>query len=126
MNKETKIPVAVFSSAILNEKNIFTQYKDQIRYYFQNFHPDEYKISIGKLKNKLFIDIIEELGYEVEVISQHPKSLMNSNKKIIKENALILFFIHHGSSVMTELLSFAQTLEGKTVIPVHFSEKTGE
>jgi len=122
MNKEAKITVAVFSSAILNEKKIFTEYKDQIRNLLKDFDPAEYEISIGKLKNKLLIEFIKELGYEVKVISQHPKSLHNSNKKIIKDNALSIFFIHHNSSIMIKLLSFAQTLEGKKVVPVHLVE----
>ncbi len=118
MSKE-KIPAAILSSAKLNEKSIFLQYKEQIRNTLLTLEPNKYIISIGKLKNKLMIDFVHELGYEVQVIAQHPKSLKNSNRKIIKENALILFFIYEESSVMMELLAFSWTVLNGAVVPIH-------
>ena len=124
MSQENKIPIAVFASAKLNEIKLFTEYKDNIKDVLKDFDPAQYEISIGKLKNKLLISLLEELGYSVNVISQHPKSLLNSNKKIIKDNALNIFFIYDNSSIMIELLLFSQSLENKASLPIHLSKKS--
>jgi len=129
MNQTDKIPVAVFASAKLNEIELFTEYKEDIKEdikdILKSFDPAEYEISIGKLKNKLLIALLEELGYSINVVSQHPKSLSNSNRKIIKDNALNIFFIYNNSSTMIELLLFSQSLAGKTSLPIHLSKKDG-
>jgi len=121
VSKEKKIPIALFGSAVLNEKKTFLACQEQIGKALEVFDPKEYEISIGKLKNKLLIEYVKGLGYDVNIISQHPKSLLNSNKKIIREHVLSVFLIHHESSIMMELLSYAQAVEGNATVPIHLS-----
>ena len=120
MTTETKMPIAIFSSAIFNEKKVFAEYEAKFKNILKEFDPNKYEISIGKLKNKLFIDFVQKLGYEVNIIAQHPKSLENSNKKIIKDHELMLFFIYDKSSIMMKLLIFAQTFSEKIVVPLYY------
>lgn len=121
LNNEDKVAVAIFASATLNKEEIFTQYKEDIKSTLATLDTDKYIISIGEVKNKLIIAYVKELGYEINVLSQHYKNVLPSNYNIIKANDFIIFFIHEESSRTMNLLSYTQTLKDKTSLPVYFS-----
>jgi len=105
MNSEQKTNFALFASAKLNDKKIFEQYKDSIDNIIKNFDKEKYKFTIGQIKNKLLIEYIQTLGYEVIVKSQHINSLKSSNKKIIRESHGAIFFIFNKSIIFKSLQS---------------------
>jgi hypothetical protein len=122
MNSEQKTNFALFASAKLNDKKVFEQYKDSIDNIIKNFDKEKYIFTIGQIKNKLLIEYIQTLGYEVIVKSQHINSLKSSNKKIIRESHGVIFFIFNKSSIMMELLEYANTCNLAMVLPIYFND----
>lgn len=117
---KSKIKLALFSSGALNEQEIFDQQKDTIENFLKGFKTDEVEITIGNIKNKLIINCIQEIGFNVSIVQQQTASLENSNKKIIRENEMIVFLRYDDSPTMGYLLDYAIEI-GRTTIPVNLN-----
>jgi len=120
MNDIPKVKIALLSSAKLNDKAVFETCRDQIANAVKGFDADSYQFIIGNIKNRVMIEYVKSLGYEVTVVTQHIKSLANSNKKIIRESHGVIFFIYDKSSVMMDLLEYAHACHLDTIVPVYF------
>lgn len=115
-----RIKIAILSSRKLNESNIFDKHKDSIESFIKEFNKDEVVITIGNIKNKLLINFIQGLGFEVTVVTQRSGSLENSNKKIIRENEMIVFLRYDESPTIGYFLDYAIEIGGKNTIPINF------
>lgn len=118
--EESKIKIALLSSRKLNEQEIFNEHKNTIENFIKNFTIDEVKITIGNIKNKLIINCIQDLGFDVSIVQQQTASLENSNKKIIRENEIIVFLRYDNSPTMGYLLDYAIGID-KNTVPINLN-----
>jgi len=121
---ENPIKLAILSSRKLNEKEIFDKHRDTLENVIKGFDPKEVEITIGNIKNKLVINFLRDLGYKVIVVSQRSGSLYNSNKKIIRENEMIVFLRYDESPRIGEFLEYAIAIGGKSTVPININSKS--
>jgi len=121
MSDRRKTNLVLLSSKKLNEKDVFECHKEEIYRIVNGFEPDKYQFTVGKIHHKLLIEYLLTLGYEVNEIPQHPKSLDNSNKKLIRESDGAIFLIYNQSSIMMQLLEYAHQCKLAMVMPLHFN-----
>lgn len=116
-----KVKLAIFSSRKLNEQSTLNKHKSTIENIIQNFKPNEVEITIGNIKNKLIINLLQSLEFDVLVIQQNNNSLYNSNLRIIEENEIIIFLRYEESPTIDEFLDYAAKLGSKVTIPVNLN-----
>jgi len=123
---EEPIKLAILSSRKLNEKEIFDKHKNTLENAITSFDPKEVEITIGNIKNKLVIDLVKDLGYKVIVVSQSKggMGLYNSNKKIIRENEMIVFFRYDESPTISEFMDYAIEIGGRSTLPININSKS--
>ena len=96
------------SSRFLNENNNLEDYKNEIENFLDKVIPVDAVITMGNLKNGPMIEFINSIGYVINKKRQHPQSLYNSNRMLIRENDLVIFLIHNNSANMTDFLEYAR------------------
>lgn len=121
-NMENKIKVAILSSRKLNENDIFNKHKETIKSVMSSYSINEVDITIGNIKNKLLIDFIQELGFNVIVKRQSVPSLENSNKKIIREHEMVIFFNYEESPHISNFIDYAIEVSIPTILPINLSK----
>lgn len=100
----------IMSSRFLNENNNLDNYKSKIEEFLADVIPENTVITMGNLKNGPMIKYVNSLGYEVNKKRQHPESLYNSNRMLIRQNDLVIFLIHNNSANMTDFLEYAKEM----------------
>jgi len=123
---EEPIKLAILSSRKLNEKEIFDKHKNTLENAITSFDPKEVEITIGNIKNKLVIDLVKDLGYKVVVVSQSRggMGLYNSNKKIIRENEMIVFFRYDESPTIGDFMDYTIEIGGRSTLPININSKS--
>ena len=96
------------SSRFLNENNNLENYKNEIENFLEKVIPMDAVITMGNLKNGPMIQFIDNIGYIVNKKIQHPQSLYNSNRMLIRQNDLVIFLIYNNSANMTDFLEYAK------------------
>jgi len=103
-----KKTVVILSSAILNNQDELQEYSCKIKKFLKNNIPKNYLLSIGIIKNRQLINYLHDNGYEINEINQHPNSLKNSNKKLIRNNDLVIFFNYPNSPYIDKYIQYAK------------------
>ena len=101
----------IMSSKFLNENNNLENYKSEIEEFLVDVIPENAVITMGNLKNGPMIKFINSIGYVVNKKRQHPQSLYNSNRMLIRQNDLVIFLIYNNSANMTDFLDYAKEMD---------------
>ncbi len=111
MDKQTK--VVILSSEQLNNIQMLEKYSQEIELFMKENIPNNPLITIGVIKNVNLINYFQNNGYEITRKPQRSGSLENSNKKLIRDNEIVLFFNYPDSSKITEFIGYVNGLDGK-------------
>jgi len=96
------------SSRFLNENNNIKDHQTEIESFLDKVIPIDAVITMGNLKNGPMIKFINSIGYDINKKRQHPESLYNSNRMLIRQNDLVIFLIYNNSANMTDFLEYAR------------------
>jgi len=110
-----KINVVILSSAQLNDSEVLKEHSSEIINFLTSHLPSESFITIGVIKNVNLINFLEENGYEISRKNQRLGSLENSNKKLIRENDLVLFFRFLNNPNIDDFIEYAKQIDGKNI-----------
>ena len=116
--EETK--VVILSSEKLNDLDILEKYYDEIKEFLDTNLPKNSFITIGNIKNGNLINFLKTKGYLINKKLQHVNSLENSNKKLIRENDMIIFFHYNKSSIIRNFIEYAQNFDSKEIKILNF------
>ena len=103
----------IMSSRFLNDN--LKDYQSEIEIFLNKVIPANAVITMGNLKNVPMIKFIDSVGYQVNKKRQHPDSLYNSNRMLIRQNDLVIFLIHNNSANMTDFLEYAKEVNVKQI-----------
>lgn len=105
----------IMSSRFLNDNDNLKDHKTEIENFLNKIIPINAVITMGNLKNVPMIKFIDSIGYKVNKKRQHPDSLYNSNRMLIRQNDLVIFLIHNNSANMTDFLEYAKEVNVKQI-----------
>ena len=109
------------SSRFLNENNNLEDYQTEIENFLNKVIPKDAVITMGNLKNGPMIKYINSIGYDINKKIQHPQSLYNSNRMLIRQNELVIFLIYNNSANMTDFLEYAKEVNVNKIEVLYLS-----
>ncbi len=102
-----KIIVQVLASKTLNGTINLKLYSEEIEAFLKKNIPKNAVIRIGTFKNDKTAEFLKQLNYEVEIIEQNWRILLELNKGMIDTSEIILIFQHNDISNMTVFYEYA-------------------
>ena len=111
-----KIKAVILSSAKLNDTKILEDKYENIKSFLDLNIPEHVTITIGVIKNVNLISFLQEKGYEINRKNQRVMSLENSNKKLIRENDLVIFFKYQNNPKIDDFIKYAKSIENKKIV----------
>lgn len=121
MNQQTT--VVILSSAQLNNTKILETYTQEIELFMKENIPENSFITIGVIKNLQLINYLQNHGYVINRKNQRAGSLENSNKKLIRDNEIVIFFNYPESSKINEFIAYAHNLKDKDYRVLELGQK---
>lgn len=113
MNKQTT--VVILSSSDLNNTKILKGYSQKIEDFMKENIPENSLITIGSTKNFELIEYLQNKGYKIIRKIQGRSGLEKSNKKLIEDNDIVLFFNYESSFHMNAFFIYANSLDCKDI-----------
>jgi len=110
-----KIKTVILSSAKLNDIKILEDKYKNIKSFLDLNLPEYATITIGVIKNVNLITFLKENGYEITRKNQRVMSLENSNKKLIRENDLVIFLKYQNSQKIDDFIDYAHSIDNKKI-----------
>ncbi len=107
--------VVILSSEQLNHTNMLEEYSQEITIFMKENIPKNHLITIGVIKNVQLIKHLQNIGYEITSKNQRSGSLGNSNRKLIRDNDLVIFFNYPDSPYISEFIDYAKRIDGKNM-----------
>lgn len=119
----TKNKISILCSRDLNEEKTLQKYGLLISNYICSKTDKNSIITIGNLRNGNLIKYLKDNNFRIDIKKQHPKSLIPSNKKLIKESNIVIFLNYNSSKGITTFLNYAKSIENKKYYELRIEDK---
>jgi hypothetical protein len=119
-----KVIVQVLSSKSLNDVKNLKLYGNEIDTFLKETLPENSIIRIGHFRNEKMAEFLKSLNYEVEVVEQNWRKLLQLNKDMIDTSDITIILQYNESPNMSLFYDHAVS-KGKKVYRLKLNSKDG-